>query len=203
MSPIPIHLVVEDSLSEDVLRKIIGQSHGQFAIGKCYSRGGFGYIKDKICGFNNAARGTPFLVLADLEAECPPAQIKAWLPVPKHPNLLFRIAVREVESWLMADGKGFASFLGIRRSLIPSNVDEIHDPKQCLIALAKESRKRELCQAIVPPPNSTAKVGPDYNGRLSSFVFNIWNIVEARKNSVSLRRTLDAINSFQPTWRDS
>jgi len=198
--PININIAVEDSLSEAVLRKIIGQSHSRFSMGYCYSKGGYGYIKRTIRGFNNAAKGTPFLVLADLEAECAPIQIREWLSVPIHPNLLFRIAIREVESWLLADRIGFASFLYINRNLIPNNVDEIADPKQCLINLARRSRKRVLCEAIVPAPRSTAKIGPDYNGQLIYFVENHWSITEATRNSPSLERAVKAISNFKPTW---
>ena len=200
ITPIPIHLVVEDDLSEAILRRILKESRNTFAVGFSYGKRGYGYIKRKVRAFNSAAKGTPFLVLSDLEAECAPIQIKEWLPIPKHHNLLFRIAVREIESWLLADRAGFASFLSIKREFIPKNVDEINDPKQVLINLAKRSRKRALRQAIVPIPDRTARVGPDYNGQLSSFVFGAWNIVEAMENSESLRRTVKALNEFQPIW---
>ena len=193
-----INIAVEDSLSEAVIRKLVEQFNPRFTVGHCYCRGGYGYLKRTVRGFNNAAKGTPFIVLADLEAECPPTQIKELLSVPIHPNFLFRIAVKEVESWLIADWLGFASFLGISKNLMPNNVNGIDDPKQCLINLAKRSRKRKLREAIVPSPNSTAKVGPDYNGQLSSFVFNAWNTKEAMKNSDSLYRAVNAISKFQP-----
>lgn len=199
-NPIPIHLVVEDELSEALLRRILKESPSNFAVGFSYGRGGYGYIKQKVAAFNNAAKGTPFIILADLEAECPPAQIKKWLPTPLNPNLLFRIAVREIEAWLLADRSGFASFLKIDKALIPTNVDKIDHPKQKVINLAKRSRNRALRQAIVPIPGRTARVGPDYNGQLSSFVFGEWNIEEAMKNSESLRRTVKALNKFQPIY---
>ncbi len=201
INPIPIQIVVEDELSDALIRRILKESRNTFEVGTSYGKRGYGYIKEKVRAFNKAARGTPFLVLSDLEeAECAPTQIKEWLQVPAHPNLLFRVAVREVESWLLADKPGFASFLNINKELIPENADGISDPKQFLINLAKRSRKRALREAIVPIPNSTARVGPDYNGQLSSFVFNAWNIVEAMGNSESLRRTVKALNEFQPIW---
>jgi hypothetical protein len=119
--------------------------------------------------------------------------------VPKQPNLIFRIAVREIESWLLADRTGFASFLNIKKQLIPLNPDGIRDPKRLLINLAKRSHRRLIRNAIVPTPGNTARIGPDYNGQLSYFVTNIWNIEEALKNSDSLRRTVKAINGFQST----
>jgi len=109
-TPIPIHLVVEDDLSDAVLRKILRESSNNFTVGSSFGKCGYGYIKQKIHAFNNAAKGTPFLVLSDLEAECAPIQIKEWLPVPRHHNLLFRITVREIESWLLADRTALLHF---------------------------------------------------------------------------------------------
>ena len=200
MIDIPINIVVEDELSEALCYKIMLSSSITYHIGATYGKCGYGYIRKKISGFNNAAKGTPFLVLADLEAQCAPKQINEWLNIPKHHNLLFRIAVREAESWLLADRSGFASFLNIKKELIPTNPDGINDPKKLLINLAKQSRRRTLRQAIVPISGRTARIGPDYNGQLSYFVSNMWNISEAMENSESLRRTVKALNKFQPKW---
>lgn len=199
MDLIPINLAVEDPLSEAVLRAILHQSNRPYIVGNCYSKNGFGYLKKNIKGFNNAAKGTPYIVLTDLDrAECPKELIQEWLPSPKHPNLLFRIAVREIEAWLLADSKNFAKFLGISQTLIPQNVDEISDPKQTLINIARKSRNRELHEAIVPQSNSTAKVGRDYNGQLIYFVNNYWQMEVAKLCSPSLQRAINAIDKFEP-----
>ncbi len=195
---IPINLAVEDDLSEAVLIKIL---HDRYVVGNCYKRGGFGYLKNNIAGFNNAAKSMPFLVLTDLDmGECAPTLLKEWLSVPVHHNLLFRVAVREVESWVLADRDRFARFIGIRKTLVPVNVDAIDDPKRCLINLARKSRKRNLREDIVPSEGSTAKQGPDYNGRLMFFVEEFWNPYEAMHNSPSLVRTIRAVEDFQPVW---
>lgn len=198
---IPINLAVEDPLSEAVIRKIIENSGREFFIGVCYSRGGFGYLKRTIRGFNNAAKSIPFVVLTDLDNDtCPATKIQNWLPEPKHPNLLFRIAVHEVESWLLADQSGLARFLAISKELITTQVDEIQNPKEYLIEIAKKSKKRDLREAIVPNPASTARVGPDYNGCLINFIHQYWNIEKARNNSPSLNRTIITIQNFEPSW---
>jgi hypothetical protein len=198
---IPIILAVEDLLSETVLRRILQSSSQPYAIGPTYGLSGFGYLKKRIMGFNNAAKGTPFFVLTDLDnGECAPKLISEWFSVPIHENLIFRVAVREVESWLMADAEGFSSFLGIPRGKIPRNIDDIADPKETLIRLASHSRRRKLRDAIVPRTNSTAKQGPDYNGVLSQFVDNHWNIREAGNQSPSLHKALRSIDQFSPSW---
>jgi hypothetical protein len=200
MNIVPVNLAVEDELSEAVLRAILSQLRG-YAVGVAYRRGGSGYLRRTIRGFNNAARGTPYVVLADLDRyQCPPALIRDWLSVPQHPNLVFRVAVREVEAWLLAHRSALASFLGIPEKSIPRDVDGLEDPKQTLIDLARRSRFRELRDAIAPRRESTARIGPDYNGRLSAFARKHWDARLAARSSASLQRTLRKLAAFRPTW---
>jgi hypothetical protein len=193
--------VFEDVLSEAVLKQMLKQSQRPFSVGHCLNQRGNDKIKKNISGFNNAAKGMPYLVLTDLDnAECPLVILSEWLTQPKHPNLLFRIAVKEVEAWLLAHRSAFAEFLGISVDLIPGDADLIPDPKQLLINLAKKSKKRKLREAIVPEPNSTAKIGKDYNGQLIHFVNESWQVAPAQTNSPSLERAMNALINFQPTW---
>ncbi len=201
MTDIPISIAVEDPLSEAILREMLKQTKRPFSIGKCFCRGGYGHLKNLIPGLNQAASGMPYLVLTDLDkAECPLAIISTWLTQPRHPNLIFRIAVKEVEAWLLADREAFAKFLGIAINLIPVDIDGIPDPKQCLINLARKSNKRDLRKGIVPEQNSTAKIGKDYNGQLIPFVRTHWQVATAQLNSPSLQRAMSALITFQPTW---
>jgi hypothetical protein len=198
---VPLHLAVEDPLSETVLRTVLLQSGRDFAVGQCFQRGGFGYLKKTIQGFNQAAKGIPFLVLTDLDRyPCAPALMDEWLPVEKNANLLFRVAVHEVESWVMADQEAFAKYLGIRKAIVSTRPDEIVHAKEALISMARNSRKRELRQDIVPPTGSTRKQGPDYNGRLSLFVQRHWSLERASRNSPSLMSAWEAIQAFQPSY---
>lgn len=202
-NPIPINIAVEDALSDAVVRKLLILSKKKYAIGVTYSRGGFGYLKTRINGFNNAAKGTPFFVLTDLDHyECPLALIADWLPNPLHPNLIFRIAVKEVEAWLLADNINFARFLGIGKDLFPKNVDDIRDPKNFLISITLKSRNTELKKDLIPPLNSDRKVGPNYNGKLIEFVMNKWDPKNAQKHSISLAKTIKKIKYFSITFNE-
>jgi hypothetical protein len=199
--PIPIHLAVEDELSEAISREILRQSGRPFAVGAAYRRGGFGYLRANVGGFNHGAKGTPYLLLTDLDkTACPPTLIREWLRVPLHPNLIFRVAVREVEAWILADREAFARFLGIPMRNVPSDVDGIQDPKEKLIFLARTSPKRDLRNALVPRAGSTARVGRDYNGRLSEFIRTAWRLDEAKRSSPSLLRAAKAVSTFEPRW---
>jgi hypothetical protein len=196
---IPISIAVEDQLSDAVVRKILSFSNPSFCVGQSYYRNGKGYLKKGIKGFNSAAKWTPYFVLTDLDNEvCPRELIDEWLPNGVHHNLIFRVAVKEVESWIMADRKSFADFLGIRQNLVPSNLDTIYNPKEKLIELAKRSRYVSLREEIVPPKHSERKIGPNYNGSLIAYINEKWQPDYAAKNSISLSRALNTLKSFQP-----
>jgi len=201
-SEIPVNLVYEDTLSFAVLRKLLDCSGQKYSIGTTYHARGYGQIYKKIKGFNNAAKGMPYLVLTDLDKyRCSPELIKDWFgAVTIHPNLIFRIAVYEVESWILAGGRTLAHFLGIQESAIPEDTDTIKDPKSFLLTLASKSRKGDLKKDILPRKGSTAKVGPDYNGRMIQYVQNMWDPQEARVHSESLDRMMWVVNTFQPIY---
>ena len=202
MTPIPVNLATEDELSEVALLRIL-KHVGRYSVGVAYRRGGFGYLRRTISGWNAAARGIPFIVLTDLDnCDCPARLISEWLTAPKHPNLLFRIAVREVESWLIADKANLARFLGLDHRMVPDNCDYLADPKAEVITLARRSRTRIIRDGIVPRVASTAKQGPDYNGLLGAFVRKDWNPDAAGSRSPSLARTIARLAAFNPVWAE-
>jgi hypothetical protein len=204
MSPIPIHLAVEDDLSESLVRRLLLDTGRDYCIGTVFGRGGFGYLQNRANNWNAAAAaGTPILLLTDLDQHhCPSHLIDSWLDLEPHPNLMFRVAVREVESWLLADQNGFANFLEIRSVLVPSQPDLIPDPKQSLVNLARRSRIRTLRESIVPRRGSTALQGPDYNGCLGNFVRNHWDRDAAAARSPSLGRAWGRLMAFEPDWAE-
>lgn len=200
MTLIPVNLATEDELSETVLQRLLAKTN-RYTIGTPYRRGGFGYLRRNVLGWNNAAKGIPFIILTDLDTDrCPADLIADWLKVDKHPNLLFRVAVREVESWLLADSANLSAFLNVRKALVVTDSDAIADPKATLVNLARKSRSRDIREGIVPRKGSTAKQGPDYNGCVGSFVRERWDIDTAKRNSRSLARTVDRLAAFRPIF---
>lgn len=71
----------------------------------------------------------------DTGLECPPAVVTAWLPQPST-NLLLRVVVPMIESWLLADREGLAAFLGVSPALLPTMPETLINPKQALVNLA-------------------------------------------------------------------
>jgi hypothetical protein len=81
-----------------------------------------------------------------------------------------------------------ARFLSVSVARIPSNPEEVDDPKRCLVDLARRSRKRKVRDDMVPEPGSGRSIGPEYNRRLIGFAENVWRPEVAAECSDSLRR---------------
>jgi len=63
--------------------RVILNATKRYAVGTAYRRGGFGYLRKSIQGWNAAAKGKPFVVLTDLDAgRCPPELIPNGSPLP-------------------------------------------------------------------------------------------------------------------------
>ena len=197
----PTVLVVEDVLSEGVLRRILRHFAPKFSIVSCLGREGYGFIKKNLPAFNEASAQACFVVMTDLDDNgCAPTLRKLWHSRPFHDNLLFRVAIIEVEAWLLAHRRGFARYLGVPRERIPGDSQKIRHPKEFIIDLARRSPRAEIRDAIVPRSSRRSRVGPDYNGCLLRFVDRFWNFEVARKNSDSLDRALKALDGYIPRF---
>lgn len=204
--PIPIDIAVEDPLSESVAKRLLAYSGTEFAIGAIHRRGGYGYLRKTIGGWNEAAKFRPILVLTDLDDHaCPPALIENWLKSANpNANLMFRVAVREIEAWLLADWNGITEFLRIPKKYVrtcPRPIPEsLTDPKAALIELGGRSQSREIKLRVVPSTGSTARVGREYNDCMCEFVDSVWDPKVARGHSESLDRSIRRLSNFRPTW---
>lgn len=184
-----VDALVEGQLDEAVAARLIRHTRHEFGV--AYGKRGWQYLRHKAFGFNVRARyGNPILMLVDFMdtgLSCPPEVPAIWLP-DRCNKMLLRTAVREIESWLLADGDGMARFLGIPAIRIPQHPEDLDDPKQTLVNLARRSRKRALREAIVPPPSVSSAVGPGYTAALEEFVARHWDIEAALPRALSLRR---------------
>ncbi len=191
-----VTLIFEDNLSEAVMTKILMQFPDKYEIYQSYSGQGFGYLKTNIKGFNQASIINPHFMLTDLDRyECPMALRNDWIDFELQDNFIFRIAVREVESWVLADRESLSRYFNVALANFPIKPDLESDPKNTLIQLARRSKKREIREDIVPI-NTNAKIGPNYNGCLSEYVFKFWSIENAILNSESLERTYLKLKNF-------
>ena len=202
-----VNLAVEDKLSEAVATKILTNMGFEIARKPQKPRKprlkGNAYLKKIAPEFNRSAAGPfYFFMLTDLDSPkiCPSDLIQSWVKGDLNPKFFLRVAVMEVESWVMADRGAFAEFLRVSIEAVPTRTDEILDAKEHLLSLAKKSRSAELKKALLPKERGqTSKIGPGYNTRLSEFVRCHWDLNRAASVSPSLKRTVDRLQSAKST----
>lgn len=202
-APQPLYLAVEDELSEFVLRRLIGKRPA-LQVAAVFSRGGYGYLKKRASGFNQAAQHHPFLLLTDLDkGVCAPDLIREWLAgKQRHPRFLLRVAVPEVEGWLLADGDGLRRFLGLRGGKDVSQPERLSDAKGELLLWAEKAATRDVREALVWRDREGQRhPGPDYNGTLVRFVQNDWNVQAAARRCGSLAGLIRAIAQLERDCR--
>jgi hypothetical protein len=191
-----IYPLVEGNLDEAAAFRIIEVTG--HTPGTCYGKRGSGYIKNKVRGFNSAAQSTYYLALIDFmdtESSCPPEVVTSWVPN-RQAKMLFRVVVREMESWLLADRDNLAKFLKVRADKIPTNPETVYDPKLELINLARRSISARIRSALVPEIGSTAQVGRLYNSEMRIFIETLWDINAARNYAPSLDKCLRRLESL-------
>lgn len=190
-------IAIEDELSEAVLRKLIEFSGRDIVVDRAFNARGNSQLKNRIANFKSASHVLPHVVLTDLDRyPCAPELLDDWNAVNLPSRMLFRIAVREIESWLLADRAGIAEFLNVAVNKVPDNPEAEIDPKRTLINLARRSRRRRLSQELVPAQGSAAPIGPLYNSRMTEFVNTNWDIAAARGRAQSMDRALSRLSTF-------
>ena len=197
--PFTFQAAVEGILDEAVLRR--SAVHLGMEVGKVYGQQGKVHLESSIGGYNAAAQRWPWTVLVDLDEShaCPAGLRSEWLPNEAR-FMCLRVAVRQVESWVLADTKNTATLLGVRRGLLPTDPDSESDAKRTLVELAEMSSRENIRDALVPPEGAKRKIGPLYNATLSAFVASRWNPDEAASRSESFRRFLGALDALQGRW---
>ena len=192
---VKISAAVEGLVDEAVVRRLMTQVGAE--AGPIYGREGKGRLRTRINGYNHAARHSPWIVLVDLDhdVECAPELCEAWVPH-KSESLCFRVAIREVEAWLMADRERLAAFLSVPLARVPLDPDAEDNPKQVIISIAARSRRKQIVEDMVPRPGSSRSVGPAYTSRMIQFAnetTNGWRPLVAADRSNSLHRAIECI----------
>ncbi len=183
----PAFLATEDELSEQV-GHILAEEAG-FAVENCFRKQGFGYLKSRIPNFFQIAARQPVILITDLDrVTCPLTLMNEWFNGRTKPNrLIFRVAVREIESWLLADHIGIKSLMGMRISNLPLNPDSLIDPKRHLLQIAKKA-PREVREDLLPQTGAISSQGLGYNSRMCAFARDAWSPARAAERSPSLER---------------
>ena len=195
-----ITLAVEDALSEFVAKRLLSDYLPGAAIRETLGHQGVGFLRRRMRDLNQIAllseSGSSFgLIWIHRRTVLEPTGLAQLIgELPHSTSLLIRIAVMEVESWILADRRGIAGWLGVAASIVPTSSENLHDPKRTLVEIARRSRSRALREAIAPQSiRGTGRAGPAYNDSLGEFVTQHWNPEAARRNAPSLDRAIARI----------
>jgi hypothetical protein len=185
--PVVVSAAVEGIVDDAVVRRLLADAAA--TVGAIHIAHGKAHLKDKVNGYNHAAARYPWVVVVDLDhdADCAPILCRSWLSVPSR-FMCFRVAVRAVEAWLLADRQRVAQFLDVSFAKVPQTPDAIDDPKRAMVDLARRSRRKEIREDMVPLPGSGRSEGAAYASRLIEFSHRLWRPAVAEKHSNSLRR---------------
>lgn len=199
MADVRVLLAAEDAPSEAIGRRLLASVDVREV--QPLATRGYGYLQKRCRELNRAATFQPVLLVTDQDSpnNCPASMPSRWLgDAQRHPDFIFRVAVMEIEAWILADHEGVAELLRVASNSVPSDVDGIPDPKQFLVNLARKSRAKQVRQALAPGKRATAVVGPEYNPTIVRFIADQWDIEAARKRSRSLGRALASLKRRFP-----
>ncbi len=195
----PVQLVVEGMLDEIVLRRVLESL--DLACGPVYGKRGKDAILKSLSRYNHAARYAPWVVVVDLDQyyACAPELVEKHLPTPAR-GMRLRVAVRAIESWLLADPESLGPFLGVSKTKFPHNPDMLDNPKRELLSIVRKFGRKARIKDDLLPKSSGASVGKGYNVCLMTFVQEHWKPQDAVARSDSLQRAMIALESLKD-WR--
>ena len=142
MAIVNVALATEDDLSEAIGLRLLAELSTSVTPNLSLGKKGSGYLRSGIQKWRQLAHKQVVLIFTDLDrVECPVALREDWLGSANVPvNLMLRIAVREVESWVLADHQAFRKLIG-QKGKLPPDPDSLSDPKQHLLATSETSAK--------------------------------------------------------------
>ena len=183
---------VEGISDEAVLRRVVADRRAE--VHRVQIQRGKASLRRALPGYNAAAKRDPWLVLVDLDRDfdCAAALVSAWLPVPSA-YMRFRVVVRKIEGWLLADRERFASYFSVPGSAVPDQPDDLDDAKAALLLAISRSRRKAIREDMLPRPESGRRVGAAYPSRLIEFASDAahgWRPGVAAQRSPSLSRCL-------------
>ena len=189
---------VEGISDEAVLRRVV-IARGA-AMHRVQVQGGKANLRRALPGYNAAAQRDAWLVLVDLDGDfdCAAALVTDWLPAPST-YMRFRVVVRKIEAWLLADRDRFTTFFSVPRSAVPDQPDEVPDPKSTLLAAIARSRRNAIRADMLPRSGSGRQVGAAYTSRLIEFASDSeqgWRPDVAALRSPSLASCLTRLDSL-------
>ena len=183
-----VALATEDVLSESIGKRLLDELRPKLQATTLLRRTGNGYLRSRMRSWCQMARHQPVVVLTDLDrVACPKTLLDDWFAqLPRSANLMVRVAVRQSESWLLADHEAMRKLIGPRGAL-PPQPDSLPNAKEHLLQLARLA-PREVRLDLIKTAGSISSQGIGYNARLTDLIQADWSPERAAQRSPSLER---------------
>lgn len=187
-----VDILVEGPTDEIALTRIL--SVCSLNKGTTFGRKGISEVRRLAPGLARRAVGSgiPLLVLVDLigsEEDCI-AHIPHGLAPHGGNQTLVRVAVKELESWLLADSDALRSFFAVGSAHVPDNPEAIPNPKQAFFEIARRARTRRIREGLIRERQGALTPGPDYLNLMEEFLSGHWSPSRARPQAPSLNRCM-------------
>ncbi|MDR1133676.1 MAG: DUF4276 family protein [Synergistaceae bacterium] len=192
-----LYLAVEDELSEHAGRKIVEYLGGNVV--RCFNAGCKSQLQANFQKYRQLAEREAVLLIVDLDRPshnmpCASVLINEWSSGRALPSKMFvRIAVREIESWLIADHEAMKIFIGTGRKF-PDEPDKLDDPKRSLLNLLRQKHLRD--DVVRLSKDGNVAQGIAYNNVLGRWVDEYWSPGRAGDKSESLRRAINKLGQY-------
>lgn len=150
----------------------------------------------RLPSLNRAARHLPWLVLRDADrdvGDCPLALRASLLTQPQEPLLCLRLAVRSLESWLLADAAALTSHFRVSAGRVPVAPEAELDAKRTLVRLCSASQSRSVRQGMARDDGE--RPGREYSALLTEFARDAWDPRRAAERAPSLARAMSDITA--------
>lgn len=198
----PVGLAAEGPTDIAALRKLLemaGLQPGPVYMGDGTARRGKHNLDARIGNYAKAARiGTPIAILRDLDDDAPCAGDLVRKLAREWPRLLFfRIAIVELEAWLVAERDAFAKHIGVSAGHLPREPEKAGRIRPTILCAATHSKIRDVRDGFPPAEGSGLAFGPEYVPYLTRFIRDIWSPTRAAGNAPSLARALVRLAEYQ------
>jgi hypothetical protein len=195
---IPVTLAVEDPLSRDVALQVIAYAAPDVIVESPILGGGFGRLRNNCRAFNEMAAIIPVILFTDLDnGSCPRSLVTSWMKkIPQSHDFVFRVVVREIESWLMADRHAFAEFVHCPISKVPLRPEVCPDPKRELLQIVDRYAPKSIRDGLVRTVKNDRLPGFEFNERFGRFALTRWDPAVAATHANSLGRAIRRIREL-------
>lgn len=150
--------------------------------GTSYQQNGSAKLDRATPSYSRAAQRVPWLILRDLDAEpCPVAFRRGLLKVEGR-FLCYRLVIRAIEAWLLADFEAIALFLDVPASAVPREPETLPRPKRTIVDLAARSSNLSVRRSLVPRAGSGREVGAGYPASMVQFGRQHWTLERALRS---------------------